>query len=598
MDRRDNRLQRAFHAIVLAAVVVGSLIYARPVLMPLAFGVVFAFAIAPLVRRLEQWRVPPLLAVVLVIGGIAAVAGGVVLRVGQQLVALLQELPDHTGRLKEKITSLSLTRNSTFDGLWRMYDEVSTSINQHAVSAGEPAAVAVREVSGSHWALGLLQPVLQPVGVLVFVTVLIVFLLIERVDVRDRALAVAGTSRIAGTTRVLGEVGGRLGRYLFWLCVTNFSFGALVGVALYALGVPYALTWATLTGLFRFVPFVGSPISMLLPFLMALVALPGWVAPLGVVAVFGTLEFVSNNYVEPYLIGRSIGLNTVGVIVAILFWSWAWGATGLVLALPLTLTCVVFGKHVPGLAWINTLFGIDPPLPDRYTLYQRLMAGDTVEAAKMLASGPDSQTQAEAFDRALAPALVLARNEFQAGSIDQDEFATALETARAVMTQEGGETGGGQAAEHGGEGQSVNVIAADHPADEALADLVAQFVARWCSPVRLGKDDLASGRTGGAGLNIVCLLPRQNLDECIELCDLIREQGGGGRIIVLYCKPLSRSWKLQDWLRARTKGKVRLATGIARLAPMVRHFCERPPAAAPGSMGGVATSAVNVAVGA
>ncbi len=576
MDRKDTQLQRVFHAVVLGAVVVACIIFARPVLMPLAFGIVFAFAIAPVVKKLEQWRVPTVVAVSVVVGGIGLVAVGVALQVGQQFATLLHELPTYTGTLKNKISSLGLTQNSTFDGLWKMYDEVSSAIQQQTGTGGsEQETVFVREAASNGWALELLKTVLQPAGILVFVSVLIIFLLIGRVDVRDRALAVAGTARIAGSTRVLGEVGSRLGTYLFWLCVTNFTFALVMGILLSLLGIPYALTWATLTGLLRFVPFVGSPLSMLFPFLMAVVSQPGWFAPIAVAVVFGTLEFISNNFIEPWLIGRRIGLNTVGVILAILFWSWAWGATGLVLALPLTLTCVVFAKHIPGMIWLNTLLGIDPPLSDRDTLYQRLVTGDTAGAAKLLRTGDTAMEWAESMDNALAPALVLARNDHLAGSIDETEFSTAMETAGKVAEESQSSAAQEPVPQLRGDRKLVNVLAPADPADAGIPRIVVPFLAPWCDAVAAPEDQAPDAAVTAAFLHVVCILPRQSFDECFELCEQIHEQDPGGRIILLYWKPISRAWKLQKWIRSRAGTKVQLATGIARLAPMVRHFCER-----------------------
>jgi hypothetical protein len=167
-------------------------------------------------------------------------------------------------------------------------------------------------------------------------------------------------------------------------CLVNGVHGVAVATGLWLIGVPGAVLWGALSALLRFLPYFGPWIAAALPITLSIAAFHGWNQPLLTVGMFVVLELVSNNVLEPWLYGASVGLSPFGVIVSAVFWTWLWGIPGLVIATPLTVCFVVAGRYVHGLRHFAVLLGDQPALPPDVRLYQRLLAQDLDEAAVVL----------------------------------------------------------------------------------------------------------------------------------------------------------------------------------------------------------------------
>ena len=111
------------------------------------------------------------------------------------------------------------------------------------------------------------------------------------------------------------------------------------------------------------------------------------------VALFAGLELLINNVLEPWLYGSSTGLSPIAILVAAVFWTTLWGPVGLLLATPLTVCLVVLGRHVPQLQFLEVLLGSEPVLPPEVKFYQRLLAGDPEEAARVVEEYREEHTR-------------------------------------------------------------------------------------------------------------------------------------------------------------------------------------------------------------
>jgi hypothetical protein len=160
----------------------------------------------------------------------------------------------------------------------------------------------------------------------------------------------------------------------------------------------------------RYVPYVGPWIAALLPITVSLVTVPGWEQVLIVIAMFLVLELLSNNVMEPLLYGHSVGLSSLAVIVAAIFWTWLWGAVGLVIATPITACLVVFSRYVPELGAIARLLGEKPAFPTHISLYQRWLAHDVDEAEEILQRFEREHSLADTCELLLRTLLTLRRD--------------------------------------------------------------------------------------------------------------------------------------------------------------------------------------------
>jgi len=160
----------------------------------------------------------------------------------------------------------------------------------------------------------------------------------------------------------MDEAGRRLSRYFLTQLGINASFGIIIGIGLFYIGVPNPVLWAILSALLRFVPYIGSFISAALPIALAAAVDPGWMMTIWTAALYVVVEVLVSQAVEPVLYGHSTGLSPFAVVVSAIFWSWLWGPIGLILSMPLTLCLVVLGRHVERLAFLDVMLGDRPAL--------------------------------------------------------------------------------------------------------------------------------------------------------------------------------------------------------------------------------------------
>ena len=229
--------------------------------------------------------------------------------------------------------------------------------------------------------------------------VLLVFLLVEREDLRDRVLRVAAPGDLRVSTSALGDAVDRVTRYLRALAIVNFGHGAIVALGLWLLGLPGALLLGLLAAILRFVPYLGPWVAAGLALVVALASSDGWTVPLSVAAFLVALELVSNNVLEPWLFGSSVGLSPFAHILSTIFWAWLWGPIGLVLATPFTACLVAFGRYVPSLEPLAILLSDAQALPPAERLYQRLLARDVYEATALVAERTEALGRARRLGR-------------------------------------------------------------------------------------------------------------------------------------------------------------------------------------------------------
>ncbi len=374
--------------------VVALLYFGRGVLLPLALAILLAFVLDPAVTRLRRWRLPRVLAVLAVIVATVAVLGATAALVGGQVVQLAKDLPTYQTTIQQKIRGLRhlTARPRVVDQASRVIEAVGEEIEDARRTLDPkrpPRRQAVQRVVVEPPETGPLQslkdfvaPVLTPAGTAGIVLLFLIFLLLEKNDLRDRLLRLAGGS-LHRSTDALGEAGDRVSRYLRMQVLVNLSYGVPMALGLWLIGVPGALLWGLLAALLRFVPYIGPVVAAAFPLLLALAVDPGWQMLAWTLALVVTLELVINNLVEPWLYGASTGLSPVSIVVSAVFWTAVWGPVGLILATPLTVCLTVLARHLPPLAWLDVLLGSTPAFDPPTRLYQRLLAANVEEAEEM-----------------------------------------------------------------------------------------------------------------------------------------------------------------------------------------------------------------------
>ncbi|HEV3099403.1 MAG TPA: AI-2E family transporter, partial [Candidatus Udaeobacter sp.] len=391
--------------ILLTAFVVTILYVGRQLLVPLALAAMLTFLLAPLVGRIERW-IGRIAAVLIVVAMLFSVAGGAGWLLARQLIDLAAKLPDYQTNIDNKLHAIRLP---TGGALGRLSHSVSELQKQSPDSLEPPANAAgsapetkattaarsrnlpvgqqpmpVRIVESQNRLPQILQNaatgLLGPLGTAALVSLLVIFMLLKREDLRGRMIRLVGQGRISATTRALDDAGSRVARYLTMQLLVNVSFGLCVAFGLYFIGVPNAALWGAFAALLRFVPYVGVWIAGAVPMLLSFAVSTSWLSPVLTLGLFIVLEVINANALEPWLYGSSTGVSSIALIIAAVFWTWLWGPIGLVLAIPLTVCLAVMGRHVPKLQFLSVLLSEEQALAPHEECYHRLLTFGLDEA--------------------------------------------------------------------------------------------------------------------------------------------------------------------------------------------------------------------------
>jgi hypothetical protein len=427
-------------------------------------------------------------------------------------------------------------------------------------------------------------------------------MLMNREDLRNRLLLLAGMGRLSVMTRALRDAAERISTYLAWQFVTNALFGLLFGIGLSLIGVPDATLWGALAAILRYIPYVGTGIAGLLPMIFAVAIFPHWQQVFEIVGLYGVLEFATANFFEPWLYGSRTGISALALLASAIFWTLLWGWPGLVLATPLTVCLIVLGRHVPQLRFLHVLLGEDAELTPEAKFYERLLAMDQNEAHSIADRFLSERPLIDFYDAVLLPALGLVEQDRHRGSFDESrgnylllsatelvaELSEYKAEAASDMPEDGtvtvvprSEAVTNQELESSPKRSPIICIPAGDQADELTAMVLAQLLEQSCHNTLLLPTESVTAeileRLGQDAGTILCIsaLPPFVFTQTRTLCQRIREQLPENRILV----GLWQSTQSPETMRERF-GSARPDRVVTTLAAAVaqieqwQHGCE------------------------
>jgi predicted PurR-regulated permease PerM len=414
---------------IMAGLLVAALYAGRDLLIPLAIAGMLSFVLAPLVRRLVGWGLPhgaSVAFVVVVLLGLLF-AGATV--TGREVTQLLEDLPNHETNLRDKARFVHLELGGS--GIWQRAAATIRNIEQEVrdpQTANQPLKIEVAQ--GSDW-LTLFEytrssvPSIVTAGLALLLTV---FMLLQYQDLRDRAVRLMGTAEIGRSTQVFNEAGDDLAHFLLLQSCLNAAFGAIIAIALWAIGIPSPVLWGAIAAVMRFVPYIGVFVAAAFPMAIAAMIDPGWWMLIETAAVFLIGEPLVGQIVEPLLFGSQTRLSPLAVLIGTMFWTLVWGPVGLILAVPLTVAIAVMGQHVPHLEFLRVLLGNEPALKPQEQLYHQLLSGEASQAAKEADRRIADQTFQAYLDEVAVPSLCVASDDQKRGVLGREQIAELKDT--------------------------------------------------------------------------------------------------------------------------------------------------------------------------
>ncbi|RZF25503.1 AI-2E family transporter [Paraburkholderia sp. UYCP14C] len=432
-----------------AVIAVACLYFASAVMIPITLAILLSFLVAPLADALCRLK----------LGHVASVCAAVVISVSviallcamiaTQLTDLAAGMPRYQATIQHKLDTV---HSLTIGKLNRFASEAGQALQRATIEPPQPQApngaaaaaspqasaavpVEVREPVPTPFELArrVLSPAISPLETAFIVFVVTIVILLQRDDLRDRAIRLFGSRDLHRTTTVMDETARRLSRYFVSQLGVNTGVGVVIGTGLFLIGVPSPILWGILAALLRLVPYVGIWIAATLPTALAAAVSPGWAMAIWSLVLFVVAELAVGQVVEPLLYGRSTGLSPFSVVVAAIFWSWIWGPIGLILSTPLTLCLLVLGRHVRRLEFLDVLLGDQPALTPVENFYQRALAGDPDEAIEQAEVLLRDRSLSAYYDEVAIKGLRLAATDVMRGSVTSAQFARIESTTNDLV---------------------------------------------------------------------------------------------------------------------------------------------------------------------
>ena len=423
---------------ILAAMIIAMLYFGREIFVPIALAILLSFVLAPLVAILQRIHVPRGFAVVSVVVLAFALIFAMGSLLATQLTQLAGDLPRYQSTISEKIQSFRDTKagRGTLERASDMLKDLSKELDKPKVAVPAdasssivspnstrpqaPVPVELRQPDpGALESLRtLISPLVHPLATTGIIIIFVIFILLQREDLRNRIIRLAGSYDLQRTTAALDDAARRLSRLFLTQLIVNGAFGVVIGLGLWLIGIPSAILWGILAAVLRFVPYIGAVIAAAFPLALAVAVDPGWSMLLWTLTLFIIVEPVVGHVIEPMVYGRSTGLSPVAVVASATFWTALWGPIGLVLATPLTVCLVVLGRHVERLEFLDVMFGDRPALSPPEIFYQRMLAGDPTEAAEMAEEFLKERSLASYYDEVALKGLQLAQVDAERGALD------------------------------------------------------------------------------------------------------------------------------------------------------------------------------------
>jgi predicted PurR-regulated permease PerM len=336
---------RAAVQLLLVGLIVAFMILAKDILIPFTIAIVFTFLLLPVSGKLQQWRFPKALAILISILLALSVFVALLYFFYSQILNFVNDWPVLQKSMTAKWVSFQQFISETFH-VSQLEQQVwlKTKI-QESASTGSMLVLGIFSATGAFLASFALIPIY------------IFFLsyyqdkfkefirLITKDDKHDQALLVAKKVTLVSQ------------KYLIGIFLDVLILSVLNSTGFLILGLPHAILFGVFASILNIIPYIGVLIGSTLPILMAFLTKDEMSYPLAVAGICFFVQFLDNNFITPYVVGSSVSINPLTAIFVLIASALIWGIPGMVLCIPLTGMAKVVCDNVESMKPYGFLLG-------------------------------------------------------------------------------------------------------------------------------------------------------------------------------------------------------------------------------------------------
>lgn len=341
---------------------------AQAFFIPLMLGLVFSYALSPVVDALQRWRIPRALSagvlIVAIIGGIV----GAVYSLSDDANELIASMPDAAHKLRDAVRRTPHSKASTLETVQQAATELQRAADEAGGGTAAPPARGVSRVVVEQPRFDIRQHLWTGtlglatlVGQAVMVTFLTFFILLAGDTFRRKLVRIAGPglSQKKLTVQALEEINAQMQRYLLVQLVASVGTGVATWIAFALVGLKHAAVWGIAAGVLNLVPYVGAAAVTAAAALVAFLQFGGSAQmALLVGGISLGLDTLKGYVFMPWATSRASRMNAVSVFVGVMAFGWLWGLWGLLLGFPILLAVKAVCDRVDDLKPVGELLGI------------------------------------------------------------------------------------------------------------------------------------------------------------------------------------------------------------------------------------------------
>lgn len=310
--------------------------FGRAVLAPTVAGLLVGLTLAPIVDWLGRRGLPAALASALIVLGSVAMIAGLIVAMAVPLETWSARIPEISSELEAKWQEIR--------GPLEKLKEVEKQV-QEATETDEGAMQVAVKSPGLVTAMVSSAPDISA-HVLIFLATLY-FFLAGRTQFRRQALGgFVRFRRRRAAARMFRDIERSLSHYVLTIAAINATFGVLVGLAMWLLGLPSPHLWGALAAILNFALYVGPAAMAVILFGVAAISFDSMSAAVVPPLVYVGLNLMEGQFVTPTVLGRRFTMTPLIVFLALVLWLWIWGVLGAFLAVPLLIVARTVLVHL------------------------------------------------------------------------------------------------------------------------------------------------------------------------------------------------------------------------------------------------------------
>jgi len=347
MNSNSGNLQRIASFLIITVIVVYIMIIGKFILVPLIFAALLSIMVQPICNRLEVYIKRKIPVIILTFLAVLIPLTGIIMFFSYQLSDVIQNMPAITDKLQHSSEALFTWLENNF-GVTKAESWSWLKSNFSKILDTPLKFFKGGLTSGTTFLINLFM-------VLIFMF----FFLLYRGGIKNFMLIQFKEKNREKGKEILMQIQNVVRHYLYGLLTVIVILAILNSIGLWIIGVDYAVFWASLAAFLSIIPYIGTTIGGLLPFMYSFATADYWWQPLAVVGLYFSVQQLEGNLITPYVVGSNVKINPLVAIISLLIGGVIWGVAGIVLAIPMAAIFKLVFDNIDALKPLGALMSND-----------------------------------------------------------------------------------------------------------------------------------------------------------------------------------------------------------------------------------------------